>query len=172
MAKNRLASEASTAGLFRQSGFTLLEFVIVIILLGILSAAAYLKWPGNVMNLSGQANQLAEDLSYAQTLAMTTGQRVRLVKSSSTSYQILNSAGTAVRMPSGATSITLNRNITFGTLTNLPNSLINFDGRGTPYTDTATPGTALAATAVFTLSAGSESTTVSVTPQTGWVTVP
>ena len=153
-------------------GFTLIELVLVIILLAILAVGAYLRWPGNVMNLSAQAWLLAADLNLAQSLAMTTGQRYRVVKISANTYQVQNASGTAVRSASGNTTVTLNGSIQFGTLTNLPNSLMNFDGRGTPYTDTATPGTPLASTAVWTFTAGGESATVSVTAETGRVTIP
>lgn len=156
----------------RAAGFTLMEMAIIIILLGILSVGAYVRWPGNVLNLDAQARQLAADLYYTQSLAMNGGQRYRLVKTSANTYQIQDAAGTAVPTSSGATTVTLNRSMVFGTLTNLPNSLLNYDGRGIPYTDTGSPGTALSATAAWTLSAGSESTTVSVTPSTGYLTIP
>jgi len=154
------------------SGVTLIQLVIVLIVLSILSVYAWIKWPGYTMNITAQANQLAADLSYAQSLAMTSGQRYCWIKTSSNTYQIQNASGTAILMPNGSTTVTLNRSTTFGTLTNLPNNLVNFDGRGTPYTNTGSPGTALASTAVITLTEGGSSMTASVTPQTGRVTVP
>ncbi|MDX1902416.1 MAG: GspH/FimT family pseudopilin [Gammaproteobacteria bacterium] len=156
----------------KAAGFTLIELIIVIIIMSILATKAYFNWSSATINLASQANQIAADLRYAQTLSMTTGQRYRFVKMSSTTYQILNSAGTAIQLTSGGTTATLSSGITFGTLTNLPNNLVAFDGKGVPYTDTGSPGTALASTAVINLSAGSNTTTVSIVPETGRVTAP
>ena len=155
----------------KQSGFTLVELVIVIILLGILSIGVYINWPASTINLGGQANQLANDLRYTQALSMTTGSRYRLVIASSNTYQIVNSAGSAIRLAMGNTTMTLGSGISFGTLTNLPNNLVNFDGLGIPYSDTATPGTQLASTATIILTAAGENKTISITPQTGRVLV-
>jgi len=155
----------------KQFGFTLLELVFVLILMSILSVGIYLKWPGSIINLGGQAYQLADDLRYTQTLSMTTGQRYRLVKTSANTYQIVNFAGTAIKLAMGNTSVTLNSGITFGTLTNLPNSLVEFDGLGGPYTTATVPGTALTSIATIPLTAGSDTVTVNITPETGRVFV-
>jgi len=152
------------------AGFTLIELMVTIIIISILAATVLLQWPGSTINLREQAEQLADDIRYTQSLAMTKGQRYRIVLSSA-SYQIINSSGSAVTLMNGSTTMTLNSGITIGALTNLPNSLINFDGRGTPYTDTASPGTALASTASIPMSANGETHTISVTPQTGRVVV-
>lgn len=155
----------------KQLGFTLLELSITLILISLLALSVYFNWPSTTLNLSGQAEQIAADMRYAQTLSMTTGQRYRFNKAGTNTYQLLNSAGSAVSL-FGNTTITLNNGMTFGTFTNLPNNLVVFDGKGIPYTDTSTPGTALATTAVITLSSSGQTTTVSITPGTGRVTVP
>lgn len=152
---------------YTQKGFTLLELVIVIILLSILSATALITWPSMSINLGAQAQQLADDLRYTQSMAMNKGTRYYLIKLTSTSYQIRTLAGSAVTLPTGGTTVTLGSGITFGTLTNLPNSLVTFDGKGAPYTDTGTPGTALASTATIPLTSGGVTRTVSIYPQTG-----
>lgn len=153
------------------AGFTLLEFIITLIILSILMVGVYIAWPGLTVSLDAQAYQLASDIRYTQALSMSKGERYRFVKLSSTTYQITNSAGTAIILPRGVTTITLNSGITFGTLTNLPNNLIAFDGKGIPYTDTGSPGTALSSTATLPLTASGETKTVSVTPETGRVSV-
>ena len=159
-------------GIFlKESGFTLIEMVIVIIVLGILLTGVYLKWPAATINLGGEAAQLANDLRYTQSLSMTKGQRYRLVIVSTTTYQILNASGTALMNAVGGTTTTLNHGITFGTLGNLPNSLVVFDGEGIPYSDTASPGTPLTATATIPLTASGSTTTISIAPQTGMISV-
>ena len=152
-------------------GFTLIELVMVLILISILAVFASINWPGRSINLAAQAEQLVNDIRYAQTLGMTKGQRYRWVKTSATSYQITNNSGTAIIMPSGGTTITLGTGISFGTLINLPNNLIAFDGQGIPYIDTATPGTALAANASIPLTADGQTKTIVVSPQTGRVII-
>jgi len=155
----------------RCKGFTLIELVIVIIVLGILSKGVYMQWTAGTINLGAQADQLAGDIRYTQSLSMSKNQRYRLVKISSTSYQITNSAGTAIIYPNGQNTITLKNGITFGSFTNLPNSLIAFDSNGIPYSDTTSPGTALSSTASMTLTASSETKTISIAPTTGQVSI-
>lgn len=154
-----------------QDGFTLIELIAVILIISILSAVAMMNWQAGIIDLGGEAKQLAGDIRYTQSLAMTKGQRYYLIKQSATTYQIMNAAGTAITLETGSTTMTLNNGITFGTLTNLPNNLIAFDGRGTPYTTSSSPGTALAATATIPLVSGSSTKTISILPQTGSVTV-
>lgn len=155
---------------FKSNGFTLIELMAVLMIIGILSTVVFFNWSPTYMNLAAQEQQLANDIHFAQSLSMTTGQRYRWVKISSNTYQIMNSAGTPILLAMGSTTATLNGNITFGTLTNLPNNLVAFDGTGAPYSTTGSPGTALAATAVIPLTSGGDTETVSITPQTGQVT--
>lgn len=155
----------------RQQGFTLIEAVMVIIIIAILTVFAFSAWQGPTINLGGQAQQLANDVRYAQSLAMTKGQRYRWVKTSANTYQIQNNAGSAILLAGGTTTATLNSGITFGTLTNLPNNLVNFDGRGTPYSDTATPGTALSADATIPITDSGQTHTITISFGTGQVAV-
>jgi len=153
-----------------QNGFTMLELVIIIIIIGILSISANTRWGSTSISTDGQAEQIANDIRYAQALAMTRNDRYRFVRVSATTYQILNSAGTAVALADGTTT-TLGTGLSFGTLSNLPNNLVAFDGEGAPYTTTGTPGTALAATASIPVTSGGNTSTITITPQTGRVTV-
>jgi len=153
-------------------GFTFIEFVIVLIIISVLVAIAIPMWPGTSINASAQADQVAADILYTQTLSLTTGERHRFVRLSTTTYQIQDSTGTAIRNPgAGATTITLNSGITFGTFTNLPNNLIVFDGKGIPYTTTAIPGTTLAAIASIPIVSASLTKTIQIRPTTGWISV-
>ncbi len=155
----------------KELGFSLIELIIIIILVGILGVYATEKFPGSVVNLDAQAQELSNDIRFAQSLSMTKGQRYRFVKLSSTTYQILNAAGSAVILGTGNNIITLNTGITFGTLSNLPNSLVAFDGNGTPYVDTALPGTTLTASASIPMTDGVNTKTVLISPETGRVSI-
>ncbi len=153
-------------------GFTLIEVIMVIAIISLLAIMPFFNFPSASLNLDGQAQQLANDIRYTQSLSMTKAQRYRLViTTGSSSYQILNTAGTAARFASGNTTVTLNSGISFGTLTNLPNNLIAFDGNGIPYTTTGSPGTALAANATIPLQSSGSTKTVVILPLTGKVNV-
>ncbi len=73
------------------AGFTLVELIIVIAVLGIISAYAMMRGgsPAEV-SLPSQAQTLASDIRRAQTLAYTSGQRMRLTINSPTtgSYRV------------------------------------------------------------------------------------
>lgn len=148
-------------------GFTLIELVMTIVIISIIAVFAFMSSPAATIVLDAQAKQLESDIRYAQSLSMAQGQRYRWVKLSSNTYQILNSSGTAITLPSGSTTVTLNSGITFGTLTNLPNNLVAFDGRGTPYSTTGSPGTALASNATIPLTSSGQTFTLTISPVTG-----
>ena len=63
----------------RQKGFTLIELVIIIVLIGIIAAFAAPKL-GNITstNAASFADKLRADLRYTQNLAMTRNQRYRM----------------------------------------------------------------------------------------------
>lgn len=155
----------------KNHGFTLMELVFVIAIIAIIGVVAMLSWISSDVNAGGQAKQLAQDIAYTQSLAMSKGARYYLIITGSTTYQIRNASGTPVTLAFGNTTMTLNNGITFGSPTNLPNSLICFDGKGAPYTDTSSPGTALATSATIPLVTSSSTRTVSIAPITGSVSV-
>jgi MSHA pilin protein MshC len=149
-------------------GFTLVELVLVMLVIGILSVAVMPKWYTTGTSVNYEARRLLSDIRYTQALSVATGQRYRWVKVSASTYQILNESGSPIVLPSGGTVLTLTSGVTIGTLTNLPSNLVAFNSQGTPYTTTTIPGTALAATAIIPLSAGSVTRSVQITPQTGY----
>jgi prepilin-type N-terminal cleavage/methylation domain-containing protein len=155
----------------KANGFTLIEVVIVVLAIGILAVYPLIKWPGTVINLAAEAERLASDIRYAQSLAMTKGDRYQFVRTSSNTYQIRSAAGTPVILGQGSSTVTLNTGITFGTFVNLPNNLIAFDGTGAPYTDNISPGTALSATASIPITASGNTKTIVITPETGNITI-
>src|SRR5690348_547194 len=152
----------------KQMGFTLVELIFIILIVGIISVMIMPSWTGTTLDLSYEAQQVLNDIQYAQALSINTGQRYRWVLVSSTSYSVTDSAGTAILLPSGSTLATLSNGVSIGSLSNLPNSLIAFDSLGAPYTDTGSPGTALASTASIPISATGGSYTIQITPGTGY----
>ena len=151
-------------------GFTLIELVMVIVLLGVLAALVSMRMPGDGINVGAQAEQLASDIRYTQSLAMSRGQRFRINFTAST-YQITNDTGVAQVHPgTGLTAaVALAPAVLSGYNPPLTNSYLAYDSLGVPYTD---PTTALAALATLTLTSSGEAITVRVAPQTGRVQVP
>lgn len=152
-------------------GFSIVELVIVLLVISIIAVFVGNNWPGTVINVSADARQFANDVRYTQALSMAQSTRYRIVKNSSTSYQILNLAGSAIPFASGSTTQILNTGLTFGTWSNLTNNLIAFDGRGIPYLDTAIPGTPLTPGTTYSIpiSGGGNIKVVTIIPLTGMV---
>jgi MSHA pilin protein MshC len=152
------------------SGFTLVELVIVLILLGILAISIIPRSPTKgSLTITGQAHQFASDIRYVQSLSMTRGQRY-CVNLTSTGYSMTTSncsTSAGVEHPAGiAFPVTLDGVTLSLPPTNLPNNLVTFKGKGEPYTDAAAT-TALAANAVITLNGDGGPMYVCISPATG-----
>lgn len=149
-----------------QQGFTLVELVVVMLIIGIIGGIAAETSPSATLNLGAQADQLASDLRYTQMLELTRGASYCL-KVTATGYQILgNACTTAVSNPgSGLGNETFAAGVS-AAVSNLPNNYVAFFGPGVPY---SSQSAALTATATITLSSGGVSRVISVSPQTGYV---
>lgn len=153
-----------------QSGFTMIELVVVTLIVSIIAVFSVSRWSATI-NPNALAEQLASDIRYTQSLAMTHGQRYRLNLTAPNTYSITTTGGTAVpNSVTGTNTVTLT-GITFGAFGNLPNNLIAFDGQGIPYTDSGAT-TTLNATATIPVSTGGAVTrTIQISPTTGRVTI-
>jgi prepilin-type N-terminal cleavage/methylation domain-containing protein len=153
----------------RAKGFTLPELVVVILVIAVTAAIALPKQQNDELLLATQAEQLASDIRYAQSLSMSQGKRYLLRVLSSTTYEFESAGGTQVPHPTGIPSpITLGAGVTMSAS---PTNFFGFDGLGIPYTD-VNVSIQLAATATITLTRNSATRTVIVSPETGRVVVP
>ncbi|EKD72140.1 MAG: hypothetical protein ACD_45C00750G0004 [uncultured bacterium] len=152
-------------------GFTLIELLFIILLISVVGVTLLLQWPATSLNLEYEARRVQNDIRYTQALSITSGQRYRWVKISSSTYQIVNEAGTPILLPSGSNQLTLINGVTLGTLSNLPNNLIAFNSQGIPYVDSTIPGTALTATASISINTTGQSRTIQISPETGYGTL-
>ena len=165
----------------RSLGFTLVELIVVMVVLGVLAAVFVPRSNSPAIILSTQAEQFAGDLRYVQSLAMTQGwsgvaptaRRYR-VNFTTTSYSFTDTTGAAVAHPGGsAAPIAFAGGVSISPFPppSLPNALVSFDGLGQPYTD-AGATTLLASTATISLVAGGTTRALQIFPQTGMVRLP
>lgn len=152
-----------------ERGFTVVELVVILVLVVILAFTVIPRYQDKgAINVSALAEQLASDIRYTQSLAMTSGQRNR-INLAAASYQITTSAGMPVAHPATGSTVAISLSNVSLTLSGLSNSYIAFDGKGIPYTDVA--GTVLSANATITLNSSDSTRQVVVSPQTGRVIV-
>ena len=155
-------------------GFTLIELVMVLLLVAILAFVVTPRSSENTIELSSQAEQVAADIRYAQTLSMTRGaalggQGRYCIFFTATGYQYRNNGNSyatpctvAVNHPATGSSAAIVLAGTAVSTANLTGNYLEFDTKGQP-TSLAAPNT----DATITLTATGGPRTVVVSPITG-----
>jgi len=158
----------------RTRGFTLAEMIVVLIVLGIISAIAIPRFSQNVVQLSAQADQVARDVRYAQTLSMTRGgalgsQGCYCIFFTATGYQFRSNANSyatpctsAVVHPATGSSAAIVLAGTAVSTANLTGNYLEFDTKGQP-----TSLTVATTNGTITLTGTGGPRTVVVSPVTG-----
>ena len=154
----------------RMRGFTLVELIMVITIIGILAVSVFPRLSSQSFNLAAISAKMATDIRYVQSLSMSQGQRFR-INFTANSYQLTDISGVAITFPpsGSASAISVSPATLNGFNPPLINNYVVFDSKGIPYIDNANPGSALAATTVITLTSGSDSRTVTIAAETGRV---
>jgi len=143
-------------------GFTLIELVIVLVILGIVAAYATPRWAPDDMTVASQADRLARDLRHAQTIAMNQGRTLTFDIQPSAGYRVTDS-GTTITDP----ATMQNFQITLDNSVSVAGTDTDFDGLGRP----TSAGTLLSAPRIFTLSGTSTTATVTLSAVTGFVSI-
>ena len=151
-------------------GFTLVEITVVVVLIGIIAAVIFARSIStDQLNVVGQVDKIRNHIRYAQSMAMKRNEPW-VISCDASQYWLSDITLNAVKIP-GTTSDQIS-------LANLGISMtafaVYFDPLGRPYhsytdkenNNPVTPGNPR----VITISAGSESHTLTVTPQTGLIT--
>jgi len=159
-------------------GFTLIELIVVLTLVGILAFVAWPRLSQNALELSSQAEQVATDIRYAQNLSMTRGaalgaQGRYCIFFTATGYQLRSNnnlyttpCNTAVVHPATGTAVAIVLSggtvVTTTNITNAAGNYIEFDTKGQP---TSFQAAGTDATVILTATGGPR--TVFVSPVTG-----
>ncbi|MGB5258894.1 MAG: type II secretion system protein [Gammaproteobacteria bacterium] len=145
------------------NGFTLIELVLVLALIGSLAAIAMPRWAPADTTVAAQADRLARDLRHTQAMAMSQARTLTLDIQGTTAYRVIDASSMTVTDPADQQPflVAMDNNVTVnGTDT-------GFDSLGRP----VAAGTLLPAARVFTVSGSSTTATVTVSAVTGFITV-
>ncbi|MFQ5456224.1 MAG: Tfp pilus assembly protein FimT/FimU [Nitrospirota bacterium] len=154
------------------TGFTLIELVMIILLFGILSAVAIPQF--NLQDTRGGAagRRIVSDIRYAQQLSTTT-QIVHGVIFTSASYTLFenDNTGDPAKDPLTGSDFIVNMNGDFAGVTlssNLTGGIIKFDSIGAPLKN---DGSLLSSEKTITVQSGTSSSSITIEPNTGKVTM-
>jgi len=151
----------------RRSGFTIIEIVAVLLLLGVLAAGAVSVLPRSDAGLITEADRLGTHLRYAQIRALADTYQWRLAFIDAQTYQlgpvVVPGAGfaPAIVPGTGATQRTLTAGVTTS-----PATVIRFDSWGRPLSDAGIP---LGANQTITLTEGGRNATITIRAGTGLI---
>ncbi len=127
-----------------EKGFTFIEAIVSVTIIGILAAVAVIRLNnGHGVEISSATRKVISDIQYAQDLAMTTGNHVKIqFDVANNSYQLFWSDGTPISNIMGSGNFA----VQYGTgsfshvsitATGLEEGILAFDAIGQPYSNTS-----------------------------------
>jgi prepilin-type N-terminal cleavage/methylation domain-containing protein len=151
-------------------GFTLVEVTVVVVLIGIIAAVVFARSIStDQFNVVGEVDKIRNHLRFAQSIAMKRNE-VWVISCDASQYWLSDITLNAVKLPGTTTD-----QISLADLgVSMTAFAVYFDPLGIPYhsyvdKDNNNPVT-LGNPRVITISAGSESHALNVTPETGFIT--
>ena len=167
-ASNAVAVPVALCKQRRQTGFTFIELLIVMLVLGILGAYAMMKARSSAeLTLPSQAQKMASDIRRVQSLAIGWGQRLRITAGAS-GYRVSCTSSVVAPCPTD-TSLAVTDPATANSFVVALQKGVVFVDPTTTTLDINSIGQPLAG-ASYTLSAGSTAT-ITVMPLSGFVAV-
>ena len=141
----------------RQSGFTFIELILIIVIMGALSAVAVSKFSRDAFDVAAASGELVQAIRYAQEKSMSNSGATNYQVAISGSGYTVSQGGASIPNPAdGSAAYTKTwADITLGTT-----ATIIFDAYGNP---------GIGAPMTITVSKGSDSDTVTVENVTGFV---
>jgi MSHA pilin protein MshC len=165
-----------------QNGFTLIEVIAVLIILGIISLVAFSRSSNTEASLYSETEVIKTHLRYAQTQAMnkTTNSTVLVwgIKCDGTNYWLFEGTNpddaNKIRVLSDNAAGNDNKLSLATKKVGLSSFTVFFDGRGVPYSayTTTTANTPLTAAQTITVTPQGKSSptrTITITPLTGYI---
>jgi MSHA pilin protein MshC len=149
------------------NGFTLIEFITVLLIIGILSAVVLSRGATLNGDAAARASELRAQLRYLQLTAMKNGTTYLVLRSESGKYWAYNSADNSTRLPlPGESAATVSLADKDKTMT-MADFIISFDAFGIPYS--GSPQAKLAANATIHLAVDGQNATLVIVPETGFM---
>ena len=153
----------------RCRGFTLIELVITLVMMGILSAVVVTDISARAQHsVTTQADQFRRNLSHLQMLAISRGARLRLtVAAGGAGYSVATCATSACTTRSALVDPETGANFSVvldGVTLSPAGNILDFDSLGRPQSG----GSLITATRSYTLTGSGRSVSVTVLPVTGF----
>ena len=148
------------------SGFTIIEIIAVLIVMGIITAFAVGRVADNKPELIAQKEVLKVHLRYAQSRAMNSNDNYGIESNGNTYWLFRVSSANRVNFP-GEQLDHINLAALGLSLVMDDGSIVSFDSKGIPYL--AYSGTQQTVDRTLTLSSGSDNESIIITKNTGFI---
>lgn len=149
-----------TRGKVRRLGFTMIEIIAVLVLMGIVSAVVFSVMNRNTQNLIAESEKLSSHIRYMTMRALGDVESWQLSWLTSGTYQVSPVSGGAVRLPGeGGTTASLASGVTSDQVD------LRIDQWGRPVNGSDSP---LASIATITLDDGNTTRQIQVSPGTSY----